>query len=209
MLCARQFCNDVSTLVLTHMPLYRSTLNLGHRWQHLQDLLRTRRGLLNHANQAPELLMGGIAHALIHPALTRRHDHALLGAQAVQRDQHLGPVAATDAVGQHVHAVAGVAQVQRRLRDADVRLDADQRHLRPRGQRGRDGRDVHGELGLVVRRRREQLRQRRDRGAELGWGLHRGVDGDGEGRGEGEELLSGGDAGREVSVGVWTARVKR
>lgn len=144
--------------------------------------------------------MSGIPDALVHPALARRHGDALLGPQPVEGDENLARVAAAHAVGDDVHAVPGVAQVERRLRDADVRLDADEGDGRSRGEMGRQLGREHGELGLVEGRGGEQLGDGRDGGAEFGDGLGCGVDGDGKGVCEGDELAGGEDAWGVKSV---------
>lgn len=87
--------------------------------------------------------MRRVPHALVHPALARRDGDAGLGAQPVQRNAHLAGVAAGHAVGEHVHPVSGIAQVQRRLGDADVGLDADEGDLGARGEVGSHAGDEH------------------------------------------------------------------
>ncbi len=138
--------------------------------------------------------MRRVAEALVHPALARRDGDAGLGAQAVEGDDDLLAVAAADAVGNDVDGVAGVAQVQRRLGDADVRLDADEGDLGGSREVGRERGHQHRELGLV-NRRRGQVRGDGGHGrAQLGGRLRRCVDRHGRGLGKGEELLGGGDA---------------
>lgn len=56
---------------LCHAPL--SGLNLGARGQDLQHLLRISHRLLDDSNQTLEARVCGIAQALVHPALARRH----------------------------------------------------------------------------------------------------------------------------------------
>lgn len=90
--------------------------------------------------------------------------------------------------------MAGVAQVEGGLGDADVGLDADEGDSGLRFELGGDGGDEHGELGLVVGRGGEEVGDGGDGCAELGGGLGCCVDGDGEGLGVGEELDGGGDA---------------
>lgn len=170
-------------------------LNFGHWWQAVQDLLRVLARTLHNRDERLKRRVRRVAQALVHPALARRDVDALLGAQPVERHDDLLPVAAADAVGDDVHRVARVAQVQRRLRDANVRLDADERHLRTGRQVGRQLGHHHRELGLVDGRRAGQVRgDAGHRRAELGGGLRRDVDGHGGGLGKGEQLLGGGDA---------------
>lgn len=138
--------------------------------------------------------MAAIANNLIHPALARRDGDARLGPQPRQGDANLRRVAAAHAVGDDVHAVALIPQVERRLGDADVALDPDEGDGRFGGQLGEDGGDGHAELGLVVRRRREQARQRGDRRTELLRSLRRRVHRQAEVRGELDELLRRQDA---------------
>ena len=153
--------------------------------QHLHSPFRISRALLDQANQAPEGRMRRVPNTFIHPTLTTRHRDPLLRPQPIQRNEHLPSVAAADPIRDNVDPVPRVAQVQRRLCDADVCLYPDQRDVRPRGQRGGDGGDVHGELGLVVGRRGEEGVNGRDRWTELGGGLGGRVDGEGEEFGEG------------------------
>ncbi len=142
--------------------------------------------------------MRRVAQALVHPALARRDGDARLGAQAVQRHDDLLAVAAADAIGDDVDGVAGVTQVQRRLRDANVRLDADERNLRLARQTGSELGHHHGELGLVDGGRGQVRGDAGHRRAELGGRLRGDVHGNGGGLGKGEELLGGGDAVRFV-----------
>ena len=188
----------MSSLVLQDARL----LHLGGRGQRLEDPFGIGHGPLDDAKQAPEGRVGSVAQALVHPALTRSDDDTRLGSQAVQRDDHLAPVAAADGVGEHIGHVPGVAQVEGRLGDADVRLDADEGDARARGQGGGELGHEHGELCLVEGRGGEEGGEGGDGRAQLGDGLGGGVDGDGQGRGEGEELGRGGDA-------VGTAGVSR
>lgn len=91
--------------------------------------------------------------------------------------------------------MAGVAQVQRRLRDANVRLDADEGDARAGREAGGDGGDEHGELCLVVDfGDAEHVGDGGDGGAQLGGCLGGCEDGDGEVLGVGEEFDGGGDA---------------
>lgn len=90
--------------------------------------------------------------------------------------------------------MAGVAQVEGGLGDADVGLDADEGDAGLRLELGGDGGDEHGELGLVVGRGGEEVGDGGDGCAEFGGGLGCCVDGDGEGLGVGEEFDGGGDA---------------
>lgn len=93
--------------------------------------------------------------------------------------------------------MAGVAQVEGGLGDADVRLDADEGDLRGcGGELGGDGGDEHGEERLVVVwGGGQEGREGGDGWAKFGGGLGGGDDGDGEGVGKGEELLGCGYAG--------------
>ena len=140
--------------------------------------------------------MGGVAHALVHPALARSNSDTLLRAQAVERNGDLWAVAAADAIGNNVDAVTQVAKVKGRLGDADVALDAHQGDGGGifLGEGVKDGRDGHGEARLVVGGRGEEGLEWLDGGTELGDGLGGGVDGDGELVGEVDELLGGEDA---------------
>lgn len=174
-------------------PVTSCASNLGR--QRPQRLLGIRGRSLDNANQSPEPGMRRITNTLIHPALAGSDSNTLFGPQPVQRDDDLGAVAAADPVGQDVHAVAGVAQVKRRLGDADVALDADEGDAGFGREDGLDGRDVHGELGLVVGWRGEEGGEGGDGGAELGGCLGGCVDGEGEGFGESEEFLGCEDAG--------------
>ena len=117
-----------------------------------------------------------VPHTLIQKALTRRDDRALRPTnplvpplstsfpkmqtnktphlpQPTQRHGPLSAVATAHPVREHVHPVALTQQVQRRLGDADVRLDADDGDLV--GDLGALGEgvaefgDEHGEGGLV------------------------------------------------------------
>lgn len=123
----------------------------------------------------------------------------MLGAQPVEGDDDLCPVAAADGVGNDVGEVACVAEVQGGLGDADVGLDANEGDARGGRQGGGQRGDEHGELGLVVRRRGEERGERGDGRAELGGRLGGCVDGDVDGVGEGEQLGGGGYTGRGVS----------
>lgn len=87
--------------------------------------------------------------------------------------------------------MAGVAEIQGGLSDADVRLDANKGDLRGHGEAGGDGRDEHGEASLIVGGCAEQRCERGDRRAKLGYRLCSRVDRDIEGVGECEELLLG------------------
>lgn len=89
--------------------------------------------------------------------------------------------------------MAGVAQVEGGLGDADVGLDADEGDAGLRLELGGDGGDEHGEFGLVVGRGGEEVGDGGDGCAELCGGLGCCVDGDGEGLGVGEEFDGGGD----------------
>lgn len=103
--------------------------------------------------------------------------------------------------------MARVAQIQRRLRDANVRLDADEGDARARREAGGDGGDEHGELGLVVDfGDAEHVDNGGDGGAQLGGGLGGCVDGDGEVLGVGEELDGGGDA--VIIFGALSAKIE-
>lgn len=170
-------------------------LDLGHRRQSLEHLFGVLTGPLDNRNELLERRVRGVAEALVHPALARRDFDARLGAQPVERHDDLLAVAAADAVGDDVDGVAGVAQVERRLGDANVRLDADEGNLRLGGQLGRELGHHHGELGLVDGRRGEVRGDAGDSRAQLGGGLRRYVHGDGGGLGEAKQLL-----GRENSV---------
>jgi hypothetical protein len=133
----------------------------------------------------------GIAHALVQPALAGG-DLDAARAQPGQGQRDLLAVAAADAVGQHVDAVAGGEQVERGLGDADVGLDADEHgverllgHAGGGGRRGHDLGRPHAEARLVgvdgrldaVGRVQAQLRARL---AQLGARLRRREDGDRE-----------------------------
>lgn len=98
-------------------------------------------------------------------------------------------------------------RIQRRLRDADVRLDADQDDLGVSGpQLLRHGGHEHAEEGLVgVRLAQRGL----EVGLQLGDGFAQSravlcgrVDWDVEGLGCAEDLLGGEDAGRAVLLGL-------
>lgn len=102
--------------------------------------------------------------------------------------------------------MSSAPRIQRRLRDADVRLDADQHDLGVDGpQQLRHRGDEHAEEGLVgVRLAQGAL----EVGLQLGHGLaqaravlRRRVDRDVEGLGCSEDLLGGEDAGRAVLLG--------
>jgi hypothetical protein len=173
-------------------------LDLGPWRQRFPYLLSLGRRPLDNIDESLEARVRSIANTLVHPTLTRRNSDALFGAQPRQRNADLARVARRHAVGDDVDVVAGVAQVERRLGDADVRLDADEGDLRGRDELGGDGRDEHGEAGLVVRRRGEQVGDGGDGWAELGRGLGGCYDGDGEGFGEVDEFLGGEDAGEGV-----------
>lgn len=138
--------------------------------------------------------MRRIPNTLIHPALTRGDGDALLSPEPVESDDDLARVAAAHAVGDDVHLVAGVAQIQGRLRDADVRLYADQGDGGAGWQDRRQVGCVHGELGLVKGSRGEEVGDGWDGGTKLSDGLGCGVDGDGEAVGELDEFLGGEDA---------------
>lgn len=147
--------------------------------------------------------MRRIAEALVHPALARGDGDSWLAPQPVERNADLAPVAGAYAVGNDVGEVAGIAQVEGGLGDADVRFDAYEGDARSGGEFGGDGGDEHGELGLIVGSRREEGGDGRDGGAELGRGLGGCVDGDGQELGVGEELDGGGDAVRFWFVSRW------
>lgn len=169
-------------------PLLPPYLDPGTRRQTLQHLLRIRHSALDDADQAPKGRVRRIPHALVHPALGRGDDDAGLRAQAVERDDHLGPVAAAHGVGNDVRDVAPVAQVEGGLGDADVGLDADEGDARLRRQGFLQGGDEHGELGLVVGRASEEAGEGGDGRAELGDRLRGCVDGHVERFGEVEEF---------------------
>ena len=154
-------------------------LNLGNRGQRVQDGLGIINRRLDNSNQALESRVRRIPKALIHPALARRNTHPLLSPQAIQRHHNLLSIAAAHAVRNDVHVVARVAQVQRRLGDANVRLDADQGNGRLGLQLGFELGDEHGELGLVDGVRGEVGCDAGDGLAEFGGGLGCCVDGDG------------------------------
>lgn len=90
-------------------------------------------------------------------------------------------------------------QIERRLRDADVRLDPDNRHggrRAPRREVLSDRRHPHGEGGLVDVRGKRLLRRQLAAGlAQARAVLRRGVDGDGEDARRADQLLRRGDAG--------------
>lgn len=90
--------------------------------------------------------------------------------------------------------MAGVAEVEGGLGDADVGFDADEGDAGSGLEDGGEGGDEHGELCLVVGRLGEEFGDGGDGGAEFGGGLGGCVDGDGEILGVGEELDGGGDA---------------
>jgi hypothetical protein len=98
--------------------------NLGR--QSSQNSPGVDRGVLDDAKEAPEAGVGGIANALVHPALARGNDDARLSAETVEGDGDLGRVAAADGVGEDVDAMASVAEVEGSLSNADVRLNADE-----------------------------------------------------------------------------------
>lgn len=107
--------------------------------------------ILDQADDVAELGPGSVADVLIDPALGGGHS-STGSAQAVQGDRHLLGVARRHAIGQHVDAVLGCQQVQRRLGDADVRFDADDDHGSGRGDlvQGRPHfGHIHAEAGFV------------------------------------------------------------
>lgn len=169
--------------------LFICALNLGHRRQRTEDALGVTDCTLDNANQALEGRVRGIPQALVHPALARGDAHTRLGAQPVEGHDNLLPVAAADAVGNDVDAVAGVAQVDCGLGDANVRLDADEGNGRLGLELGDELGHQHGELGLVNRGRLEVCGDAGDGRAELGCRLGGCVDGDGGVLGKRQELL--------------------
>ncbi|TLS26108.1 hypothetical protein PpBr36_05235 [Pyricularia pennisetigena] len=156
-------------------------------------------------HDVPKLGDLGVAHDLVQPGLAAGDDGAL-GPQPGQGERHLLAVAAADAIGEHVDAVPGAEEVERRLRHADVALDPDQRHRDPaaavaahevaRRQRPLHRRRPHGEFRLVRvlshqrACRRQELVQLRHRRPELGPVLRRRVDGNGEQLGGPNDLLA-------------------
>lgn len=169
-------------------------LNLGHRRQRAKHILRIIHSTLDNANQALESRVRRVAQALIHPALARRNADARLSAKPVERDDNLLPVAAADAICNNVDVVAGVAQVNGGLGDANVRLDAHERNGRLGLELGGELGDQHGELGLVNGRGGEVGGDAGDGRAQLGGGLGGCVNGDGGVFGKREELFGCGYA---------------
>lgn len=170
------------------------SLHLGQGRQVLKHSLGINGSTLDNANQGLEGRVRGIAQALVHPALASGDDDTRLGAQPVEGDDDLCPVAAAHAVGNDVGGVAGVAQVQGRLGDADVRLDADEGDARGGLEGGGQLGHHHGELCLVDLLGGDEAGQGGHRGAELGGRLGGCVDGDGGCLGKGEQLLCRGYA---------------
>ncbi|KFA81513.1 hypothetical protein S40288_10789, partial [Stachybotrys chartarum IBT 40288] len=190
---------DISSDILSRRMngCYIVAASDSRQWrQSLQHSLGITARVLDNFDQGLEARVARVAQTLIHPALTRRDHDARLRPQPIQRNHHLGPVAATHAISYNVDAVPRVPQIERRLGDADVRLDADEGDVTGVGQGEGDGRDGHGEARLVVGRRGQQGRQAGDGGAELGGGLGGAVDGYREALGEVEELRGSCDAGR-------------
>lgn len=182
------------------------SMNLQSPLQRLPGIIRR---LPHELRDVPELLDAGVAHDLVDPALGGR-DGGAGGAQPRQRDGGLGVVAAADPVGEHVDGVAAREQVQRRLRHADVALDAHDGDLaarrRRRERRGRRRREpVRGDLGRHHAEERlvclhgcvlDQGLQLRHDGAQLRPVLCRHDDGDLEDLRGAEDLL-----GREEAKG--------
>lgn len=148
--------------------------------------------------------MRRISHALIHPALTARHGDTLLSTESIQRDNNLVSVAATHSVGNDVDLMAGIAQVNGRLRDADVGFDSDEGDFCvASGQLANELGYHHGELGLVDWGGCEVRGDRWDGWAELGGGLSGAMDRDVGCFGEVEELLSSSDSVETALAGVY------
>jgi hypothetical protein len=115
------------------------------RHQRLQRRPGLRRRLLDQLNEIAKALDSRIAKTFVQPTLARRHNRPS-SPEPRQRDPDLLRVPTTHAIGDHVHGVAGVQEVQGRLGDADVGFNADEGDLVVLGG--------GGGLGIRVGRRR-------------------------------------------------------
>ena len=118
----------VPAAALVHQPGSTQPLFRSEFTQSLQNLLRLARKLLDHPGDPLELGNARIAHALIQPALARRDDCAF-SPQPRQRDRYLLWITTTHAVCKDINLMPLSEQIQGRLRDADMALDAHDDHL--------------------------------------------------------------------------------
>jgi len=124
-----------------HLPIW-PTLHLTKRLKHL---LVACIALLDHLDDLLELSNPRIAHTLIQPTLARAHDGTLVS-QARERNGNFFFVAAADAVGDDVDAVAVAEQIEGGLGDADVRFDADDDAGEGRGELCEGGANLRGSM---------------------------------------------------------------
>lgn len=168
--------------------------------QRMQNLLRILARLLHQPRHGPEFRDRCIAHQLIQEALARR-DHRARRPEPRQRNRDLLRVARTDPIRQDVDLVPVRQQIQRRLRDADMALDAHEHDLSRRRRREvlRDRGDPHAEGRLVGVFNSVGDLELCACGPESCAVLRRGVDGDVKDGGRLDHLLSREDSASSVN----------
>ena len=115
----------------------------------LEYLFRALRGLLDDFDYLFELGHGSIAHDLVHEALTADD----LGTSMSQPCQCHGDFLLVDtayAIRDDVHTVAFLEEIERSLRDADVRFDTDNNAGKRRTERGDTGTDFGRAMDGVI-----------------------------------------------------------
>lgn len=120
-----------------NLPIYQSQIHHLNLRENPQRSPRLLLRLLNQPTHSPKLLMLRIAQNLKQHTLATRH-HSPRIPQPRQRNPPLLGVNTTHPINEHVHPMPTLKEIERRLRDADMRLDADDDHVQRFAVAGRE-----------------------------------------------------------------------